>query len=110
VGLPLGGVAPLVRGKSQVDADDPDYVAGKRLERQKDALWKKADRLRKRLLRVPTTSPRGLLLKVALATDTTRLDDFDKRFRRPFYYGTFDCTGDLMPGLLANVRAMVAAA
>ena len=88
---------------------DPDYEEAKALERQREALWHKAFRFRRKLLKIPTTSPRGLLIKVALATETERFEDFDKRFRRPGYYGTFDVSGDLMPPLLADLRAMVAA-
>jgi hypothetical protein len=57
-------------------------------------------------LKVRTTSARGLMIKLALATDTPRFEDFDKRFRRPRYFGTFDCCADLMKPLLADLRAM----
>ena len=95
--------------KPKLDANDPDFRLAQRLDRQNQAVWKRAERLRRKLLKVPTTSPRGLLLKLALATDTDRLEDFDRRFRRPYYYGTFDTAADLMPGLLADLRAMVGA-
>jgi len=88
---------------------DPDYAEAKAIERQREALWYKAYRLRLRLLKIRTTSPRGLLLKVALATETERFEDFDKRFRRPRYYATFDICEDLMTPLLADLRAMVGA-
>jgi hypothetical protein len=85
---------------------DPDYEEAKAIERQREALWHKASRLRRKLLNIPTTSPRGLLLKVALATETERFEDFDDRFRRSRYRGTFDICEDLMPPLLADLRAM----
>jgi hypothetical protein len=41
------------------------------------------------LLKVRTTSPEGLLIKLALTTETERFEDFDKRVRQEGYYGTF---------------------
>jgi hypothetical protein len=92
--------------KPRLDRNDPDFRNAVRLERQQKTLWREADRLRHRLLKVPTTSPRGLLIKLALATDTERFEDFDDRFRRSRYHGTFDICEDLMPPLLADLRAM----
>jgi hypothetical protein len=98
-------------GRPTIPDDDPDYLESKALEAKADALWKKAMRLRGRLLRVPTTSPRGLMIKLALAIEVESLADMEKHLRRPYYYGVndYELGTELVPALLADLRAMVGA-
>lgn len=93
--------------RPRLSRSDPDYRESLRIERRKELLWKRAERLRVRVMKIPTTSPCGLLIKLALATDTPRLEDFDKRFRRSSYYDTFGgADAEFFRPLLADLRAL----
>jgi len=88
--------------------DQPDFQRSEALDAPANELDREADALRHELLAIPTRSARGLLIKLTLTTDSPRIEDLDKRFARPGYYGTFDASEDLMRPLLADLRAMVA--
>ena len=95
----------------KIDTADSDWLEAKRIQAERDALRGKAARLRQRLLRVPTTSPQGLMIKLSLAIEVRSLDEMAKHLKRPRYYGVddYDLGTELVPSLLADFQAMVGA-
>ena len=58
---------------------------------------------------MPTTSARGLLIKVAIAAEARSLDEGDKSLTKEAIFEQPWIGEDLLPPLLADLRAMVRA-
>jgi hypothetical protein len=81
------------------------------IEAEREELAEAGREVRQEVLAIPTGSPRGLLIKLAIAIEATSLEDIDERFARPVWYSTFDShiAEDLLPVLAADLRAIVGA-
>jgi hypothetical protein len=79
----------------------PDYEAGRDLDADADELCEQAEELRKEVLAIPTRSPRGLLVKLALAVEARSLDAIEDADSEDWGYAG----EDFLPHLAADLRA-----
>ena len=65
--------------------------------------------MRLEVLAIPTRSPHGLRIKLAIAMEAKSLDAIEEHLADPDWYGPFDgwASEDLLPALAADLRAMV---
>jgi hypothetical protein len=83
---------------------NPDLERAHELEAERHALWAEADEARREVLAIPTTSPRGVLVKLAIALEAKSLD----RVEPPAPDNWSWAGEDLLPFLAADLRAMTA--
>ena len=75
------------------------------IERDRDELYNQREAVRDAVLAIPTTSPRGLLIKLAIAVEAQTLDDIEAALGECDYRAH-----DLLPEIVITVRAMAGTA
>jgi hypothetical protein len=85
---------------------DPDYEESRAIERRREELWQKSWELRRRLMKIHTSSVRGVMIKLAMAVEAKSLDSIEDAITEEnCSYG-----GEaLLPVLAADLRAMTEA-